>query len=422
MHPIIYLVTQIILTVLVIGFSTPYAVLRPTGFVFMTFCVYRCIPGCMPYMTRTPWAALVGGYSITYLYHYLDVALLSRWSFKHGAPVSGLLRPNPSPANAPRNYRPQDTESIRERLIFGMKVTSTFRFVGTRYEVRNTPAAIATERRAFARRTFTTILISYCVLDFINSNNDPIIAAKFLTLEKIPILTRLQEVTAEELTIRTFTVLAAGIGLNCVQGGVYHICALLAVRAGISEPSEWPPFYGEAGEAYTLRRFWDVFWHQTNSRKFSSIAHYSTHVLFGLPRGTKFAQNTRILIAFMSSGIMHLVDDIASGVSFHDSGALRFFLVQALGMIVEDSVLRAYHLLIPSSRLRLSNTAARIAGFLWVAAFLVWSVPAYMYPMLWRANQGLDDSTIPFSLFGSHAERCKAIACLALGGIIAWTV
>lgn len=257
MHPVIYLVTELFLTMFVVGFTTPYSILRPTGLLLCTLCVVRCIPGCMPYMTRTPWAALVGGYSVTYLYHYLDIALLSRWSFEHGAPVSGLLRPAPAPANASRDYKPRDVDSIRERLIFGMKVTSTFRFVGTEYEARNTPSVITTRRKDFLRRMFVAILISYCVLDFINSNNDPAIASRFLTLEKIPILTRLHEITAEELTIRFFTVLAAGVGLNCVQGGIYHICALLAVSTGISEPSEWPPFYGSAREAYMLRRFWE---------------------------------------------------------------------------------------------------------------------------------------------------------------------
>lgn len=116
---------------------------------------------------------------------------------------------------------------------------------------------------------------------------------------------------------------------------------------------------------------------------------------------------------------MHLVDDLASGVSFHDSGAMRFFLVQALGMVLEDCILRAYHL--TPSWMRPSNNIARVIGFMWVSAFLTWSVPAYMYPMLWRANQGLNDSTVPFSLFGSDAEPLKALGCLALVGIISLT-
>jgi hypothetical protein len=211
----------------------------------------------MPYMTRTPWAALVGGYSVTYLYHYMDIALLSRWSFEHDAPVSGLVRPDRPTCTTQTKSTTSTSLPAWEKLKFGIKLTSTFRFVGTQYEVRNTPKTNSTSSREFLRHTFLGIFISYCVLDLINAQNDPAIASRFLTLKNIPILARLHELTAEESIIRMFTVIAAGVGLTCVQGGIYHACALLAVSTGISEPSEWPPFYGSVRDTYTLRRFWE---------------------------------------------------------------------------------------------------------------------------------------------------------------------
>ncbi|KAF2639261.1 hypothetical protein P280DRAFT_57220 [Massarina eburnea CBS 473.64] len=258
MHPVIYLATEVILTVLVIGFSTPYSVIQPIGFVLMTICVFRCIPNWMPYMTRTPWTALVGDYSVTYLYHCLDLALLSRWSFKHGAPISGLLRPNLSPANSPKDYQSHDKDSIRERLVFGIRVTSTFRFVGTQYEVRNTPSVLAIERRDLARRTFGVILISYCLLDFINANNDMAIASQFLTSEKISILIRLHEVTAEELRIRLFT-LGGRYWTQLRPGGhIPHLCTSSCQRGHLRTFRMPPSLYGLPVEAYILRRFWEL--------------------------------------------------------------------------------------------------------------------------------------------------------------------
>jgi hypothetical protein len=199
----------------------------------------------------------MGGYSVTYLYHYMDIALLSRWSFEHDAPVSGLVRPGRLPC-PPRSKSTSPTSlPAWEKLKFGIKLTSTFRFVGTQYEVRNTPKTNPTTSRDFLRRTFLGIVISYCVLDLINAQTDPAIASRFLTPTNIPLLARLHELTAEECLIRMFTVIAAGVGLTCVQGGIYHTCALLAVRTGLSSPAEWPPFYGSARDAYTLRRFWE---------------------------------------------------------------------------------------------------------------------------------------------------------------------
>jgi hypothetical protein len=256
MHPIVYLIAEIVLTVLIIGFTQPYSPLRPAGLLIITLCVIRCIPGCMPYMVRTPWAALVGGYSVTYLYHYLDIALLSRWSFEHDAPISGLVRPITTPASRQKISTRSSPPSAWARLKFGITLMSTFRFVGTRYEARNTPRTTTKSSREFLRKTFVTIVLSYVVLDFIDAQNDPAIASRFLTLKNIPILARLHEVTLEEGFVRIFTVIAAGVSLTCVQGGIYHVFALLAISLGISEPANWPPFYGSIRESYMLRRFW----------------------------------------------------------------------------------------------------------------------------------------------------------------------
>lgn len=257
MHPIIYLIAEIALIIFIIGFTQPHSPLRLAGLIPITLCVVQCIPECMPYMVRTPWAALVGGYSITYLYHYLDTALLSRWSFEHDAPISGLLRPSTTTGSGQKRLAPSSDQSVWARLKFGIKLTCTFRFVGTRFEARNTPKSASKSSREFCRRTFFTIVVSYVVLDSINAQNDPDIANRFLTLKNVPVLTRLNEVTLEEGIIRMFTVLAAGMSLVCVQGGMYYVFALLAVSLGISEPAEWPPFFGPFGEAYTLRRFWE---------------------------------------------------------------------------------------------------------------------------------------------------------------------
>jgi hypothetical protein len=220
----------------------------------------------MPYMTRTPWAALVGGYTVTYLYHYLDVTMLSRWSFIDNAPISGLVRPASTYSMTSRKSRGAELDNknvmrdnFLDRIVFGLKIASSFRFVGTPFEVRNTPRPLVLERNGrsvYLWRTFGVIAASYILLDLLNSINDPRIASKYLGLDKIPVFSRVREVTAEELVIRLFTVLAAGIGLNCVQGGIYHIFALLAVAMNISESEDWPPFYGSLSHANTLTGFW----------------------------------------------------------------------------------------------------------------------------------------------------------------------
>jgi hypothetical protein len=112
---------------------------------------------------------------------------------------------------------------------------------------------------------------------------------------------------------------------------------------------------------------------------------------------------------------MHLLDDLASGVHFRNSGAMLFFLAQGLGMVIEDIIIKIYQ----SSNVKLPTLMERGCGYVWVSIYLTWTVPAYMYPIMWRANQGVNDSTIPFSFFGSSAERTNAFICLLFAGLVA---
>lgn len=104
-----------------------------------------------------------------------------------------------------------------------------------------------------------------------------------------------------------------------------------------------------------------------------------------------------MLNVFLVSGFIHLLIDIASGIPLHASGAMTFFVTHAFGIFLEDLVIATYRFLILSN-LRPPSLGERILGRLWVVAFFTWSIPVYFYPMLWRSNMGLEDSTIPFSV------------------------
>lgn len=141
------------------------------------------------------------------------------------------------------------------------------------------------------------------------------------------------------------------------------------------------------------------------------------HEILQLPRGRTLGRYLRIVVAFMASGIMHLLLDLAVGISMSHSGALRFFTVQAFGMIVEDIFIRTCGS--STTFAKLPSGLKRGVGFIWVSLFLVWTVPVYLYPMMWRSNLGLNDSTIPFSFFGEQSERRVTFGWVVAPGIVA---
>ena len=272
-HSLLFLAVQIFTSILIIGFTSPSSFIRLALLPCITSCAWLAISGCMKCMVRSSWVALVGGYSISYLYQYLDLALLSKWSFESGGPTLGFANRLAPPSNTKqdktdnsKDARHTNEASVQEswyaRLEFGTASMFSFRHIGRPYQVRNVPHFSNLEpnhappRSNFLRQTVMTVTISYLVLDILNSAADPDITNKYLSLRKIPFFNRVREITMEELMIRFFTTICLGISVRCVQQGVYSIVALASVGLGFSEPQSWPPLFGPVSEAYSLRKFW----------------------------------------------------------------------------------------------------------------------------------------------------------------------
>ena len=144
------------------------------------------------------------------------------------------------------------------------------------------------------------------------------------------------------------------------------------------------------------------FWHQVNRRLLADPTKFILHEVFNmnqLANDTKLRYTT-LLFHFLISGFLHLVIDIASGIPSHESGAVRFFLMQGLGLIFERTVRVSYRTIFPSSNL--SHQLAlwsRVVGHIWVVVFLSWTIPGWMYPMICRTRSKMQDSMLPFSIF-----------------------
>lgn len=73
---------------------------------------------------------------------------------------------------------------------------------------------------------------------------------------------------------------------------------------------------------------------------------------------------------------MHIVADFGGDIPPAQSGALRFFCSQALGIMIEDTVQEIWRRMGGKK----DNLFSRSVGVIWTLAFFSWSGPCWFYP------------------------------------------
>ncbi len=401
---------QIITTALILALTSHASVHRSSGLLLLIYCAYLQTP----YITHVRNPVVRGvlansPFVLTIL--YIDKALLSRWTFTARGPTSSLGGLQPVPEDETPNQSRKShlgggmANGVGPRLHFGLGLSLQSRFAGTRWPVKNIPAfdkanpGHVPSKARFLRAAVPKLALYVLILDlagFLNrsSNNNVIFSA-----EQVPLFSRLGNVSGEDLITRTASILAFWSMQYIVIEVVYGAIAIAAVVSGLSATGAWPPVFGSLSDSYSLRQFWGCFYHQLVRRGCGSIAHALTYRLLGLNHGGFLGRYLFMLLTFAVSGAFHTFSDVSQGVPLRESGAVTFFCIQTVGIMIEDGV----QALCPSSagktgREQRVHVLRRLAGYLWVVAWLVWTTPGWTYPMM-RRDRG--DRLLPFSVLAN---------------------
>jgi hypothetical protein len=129
-------------------------------------------------------------------------------------------------------------------------------------------------------------------------------------------------------------------------------------------------------------------WHQILRQSWSSSAGFATYRLLGLKRGGLPGRYLTLALVLFLSGGLHKVYDINAGLDWNESGAMQFFLTQVLGLVLEDWMRAAYHFAVGSDKSVVGPRLwQRVLGSVWVLTFMMWSTPAWTYPIM-RKHHG----------------------------------
>nr|A0A0M3STV6.1 RecName: Full=Acetyltransferase aurG; AltName: Full=Aurovertin biosynthesis cluster protein G [Calcarisporium arbuscula]ALD83633.1 O-acyl-transferase [Calcarisporium arbuscula] len=313
---------------------------------------------------------------------YLDVGLISRWTYSAYGPTSSRGgQPNASLDLAGRKKPP--SSSLLSRLQWGFSTATSWRAPSTVWEAKGTPHFEELPSRGrFLARNAMTLLWSVLVLDvmgLVGGDLDPVANAAHFTWDRVRFLARLGDVSRDEVILRATVVYMRWGAMYFSLQVVYSFLAIVFVMVGLSPVQRWPPLFGSFTEIYTLRNTWGKAWHQLIRQKVSSPAHYTTYSLLGLRKGGIAGRYTCILATFFVSGLLHLFcAEYSYGIQWDQSGTLRFYSIQALGIAMEDAVQATSRRLFAYR----STYWTRAIGYVWVLLWFLWTSPAYFFPLL----------------------------------------
>lgn len=224
----------------------------------MIAAAWSSVVNAKDYMVRGPWAALVGGYCVTYLYQYVTLVLLVRMSFdKRHHSASELEKKLDSRS---RGQPPQPSTRIDQlvkRFNFGIKAASTFR--RPRHDGSSNSVDVGettTKPQDFLLRAVLKVICCYLALDTMSLAINEELNGHYFSSSRVPFFARIYEVSCQEVVIRVFATMIFGLGVFCTQAIGQNLIVVAAVSLGMSKPNEFLSGFGSLKEAYTLRRFW----------------------------------------------------------------------------------------------------------------------------------------------------------------------
>jgi hypothetical protein len=168
----------------------------------------------------------------------------------------------------------------------------------------------------------------------------------------------------------------------------HDLCTVLFVSVlGWSEKSDWPPLYGSVTEAYSLRRFWGIFWHRLHVAPFAAY----TPSLLDHRKNQRYSilkKMLRSLWVFLLSAGCHSLVNLVLYRQIIILTEVRFFLYNWAACLLETILGQAITGTWLDIRSRgrdcLLHHVRRGVGYISVLAFFLCTVPAWQYPLMYN--------------------------------------
>lgn len=417
-HPLTHNILQALLSVLVLGFTQPNSALRFAAFPFhCLFLLLLFIPPYPIFNSSRILSSLFAANTLGFSFQFFDAAIISRWSFDAQGPTSAnggmlhIVQQDPDASNIEKS-RDRSNRTWLKRLEFGFWISLPLstRLINTPWQVTGTPefpARRPPSRSQFLQKAFFRLLTCLLVCDLIgalNGKDDPTDKTnqELFNRSRVPLFARLSAITGQEILIRIAMSFFMWFAAACVLQVLYSIMQIVAVGSGLTGVEGWKPLFGSLSDCWSVRQFWGRCWHQSLRLRIANPAHYLIYHLLGFRKGSITGRYAMLMTVFFLSSLFHVAEDAGEGMDWRNSGSLRYFCMQPIGIMLEDAVQAVYR-----RHSRLEGKApghkswTRIVGYVWFVAWMSWTTPAWIYPKAFMAKGGPEDRILPFSILTS---------------------
>ncbi|KAF7921068.1 uncharacterized protein EAE97_011336 [Botrytis byssoidea] len=203
--------------------------------------------------------------------------------------------------------------------------------------------------------------------------------------EKEQFFRRISHVTIREIGIRiSLPVLWILPEILSISAHHYFISAVAVFIGGAKAIPGWNyPVYGLLTEAYTIRRYWGVFWHQFLRRDFIAWASLISLKIFRIPQNSRFNKIAMLYLVFFVSACMHAMIYIPAKMKLPNCGVSHIFQWYSLcpcAIIAEDLVQKLGKEILRRYGWSKDSRWHYWVGYLWVWGFFAWSLPKFVFP------------------------------------------
>ena len=434
-NPFSLIILQRLTIAFIVAFVPKSSPLRPLIFsVFIAWNIHL-LPRYYETIPRASWVAYVSGEALGATLAFMEKVLIKRWSFDTDT-LALFSSTNGVKAEAkthvPEKKETLDADDLKAtiwtRVRFGLYISFSARYIASSHQAPHTPPyslsrpTYIPSRSKFLLQKGIIITIAYLINDILVLGNQPDQNPTLYGASQILFFSRLwhRTLTIEDFSVRVTTSLGFWFGAYWALQGYFCSLSLLTVLFGVSRPQLERPVLGNViEESYTLRGFWSRGWHQMLRRILVAGADWLIYGLLGLPRsGTGsgelprsglvrvFTRYAHLTVVFLISGIYHWWISIAQGLGWRESGAVSFFLLMAVGIMIEDAVqwvwsgVRGGKLTDEGKTARKGKWWTTAIGYLWVVFWFSVATPYYAYPSLSRNKGEEKDKLLPFSVVG----------------------